>query len=150
MSNDGHAFEQEVGRVLADPRLREIYERIYAETKALGDCHPGRASVADEAEIRSMLRHAAKSRVWLAPPYLLAKLLDGGRLLAELLDRERQEGAQLVAANRQLIDENARLVSFVLGAEERGWINRHERDVLLNLRDDPAALRRLTTGRGDP
>lgn len=65
------------------------------------------------------------------------------------LERQQSELEQLRAANRQLVDENLRLASFVLRAEDRGWITRHERDVLLDLRDDPATLRRLTGGRED-
>jgi hypothetical protein len=58
-------------------------------------------------------------------------------------NRGRSDGRRLGEANRLLVDENQSLVSFVLAAERRGWIDPRERDVLLGLRDDPATLRRL-------
>lgn len=114
--------------------------------RSLAEDPPGRASVEDEDEARNLARYSAKSRVWSAAPYKIAKLLDAARLLIEILDGEREKVGQLEVQNEQLVETGLVLSKFVLHALTCGWISQHEMEVLFDLTDDPATLERLTNG----
>jgi hypothetical protein len=65
--------------------------------------------------------------------------------LLAILDGERAKLRDLSQEKELLAEITLTLTKFVFHAESCGWINRHERDVLLDLRDDGEALRRLTS-----
>ena len=112
--------------------------------RSLQEHPPGSAGVADEDEIRLLARTGAKSRVWAAPPYMIAKLLDGNRFLIDVLDGEREKIREITNQNDALTEMGLTLSRFIFHARARGWITTHELEVLLDLTDDPETHRRLT------
>jgi hypothetical protein len=112
--------------------------------RSLAENPPGLAGVEDEEEARNLARYGAKSRVWSAAPYKIAKLLDSARLLIEIVDGEREKNRELATQNERLAETGLALSKFVLRAHDERWITTHEMDVLFDLAHDPETLRRLT------
>jgi len=78
---------------------------------------------------------------------MIAKRLDGGRFLLDVLDGEREKIRDITDQNDALAEVGLTLSRFVFHARAQGWITTHELDVLLDLSDDPEAHRRLTDDR---
>lgn len=74
--------------------------------------------------------------------YLMGMVERARERLAELAQIEADRGEAL----GRLFD----VQSFVFHACSKGWISKHERDVLLGLEEDDEAFRRLTYWSGEP
>jgi hypothetical protein len=89
-----------------DPRADFDFDAWVEFTKrSLRADPPGLAGVEDEEEARNLARYGAKSRVWSAAPYKIAKLLDSARLLIEIVDGEREKNRKLAIQNERLTEE---------------------------------------------
>jgi hypothetical protein len=105
---------------------------------------PRPVSVEEELGIRKRLSSASRSQLTDYPPELLRGLLDDARALRDLFDWEHEAREILQEVNALIVEADYRHTGFIFHAEMNGWITKHERDVLLDWRDDPETLRRLT------
>ena len=157
-----HQEEIDAGIEQADidyQQLRSMVERSRRVEAGGGDDQPAVAwnrrvpprpvSVEEELGIRKRLSSASRSQLTDYPPELLRGLLDDARALRDLFDWEHELREILQAVNALIVEADYRHTGFVFHAEVKGWITRHEGDVLLDWRDDPETLRRLTAWGGD-